>query len=100
MKFKNIFLLEFILFKSMEVLCMCILCVLFCLVFFIALSRDFVKVQIQEKIQVRSSKMHDKIENSCSLKLSFLPKFCLMTNASSFKIINLSYIKIFYNTSL
>jgi len=59
-----------------------------------------VKLQIQEKIQVISAKTRDKIENNCSLKLSLLPKHCLMTNASSSKTINLVYIKIFYNTSL
>lgn len=74
--------------------------VLLFLFFLIGLSHDFVKLQIQEKIQVSSSKMRDKIENNCSLKLSLLPKCCLMTNASSSKTINLAYIKILYNTSL
>lgn len=73
---------------------------LFLFFFSIGLSHDFVKLQIQEKIQVSSSKMCDKIENNCSLKLSLLPKCCLMTNASSSKTINLGYIKILYNTSL
>lgn len=68
--------------------------------FYIGLSCNFVKLRIQAEIQVISSKTHDKIENNCSLKLSLLPKCCLMTNASSSKTINLAYIKILYNTSL
>lgn len=64
------------------------------------LSHDFLKLQIQEEIQVSSSKTHDKTENNCSLKLTLLPKCCLMINVSSFKTINLAYIKILCNTSL
>jgi len=44
--------------------------------------------------------MHGMIESKCSPKLSLLPKCCCTTNALFSNIINLAYIKIFYNTSL
>lgn len=73
---------------------------LFVFLFLMGLSHDFLKLQIQEEIQVSSSKTRDKIENNCSLKLTVLPKGCLMINVSSSKTINLPYIKILSNTSL
>lgn len=63
-------------------------------------SHDFLELQIQEEIQVSSSETCDKIENNCSLKLTLLPKRCLMINVSSSKTINLAHIKILCNTSL
>lgn len=63
------------------------------------LSHNFLELQIQEEIQVSSSKTHDKTENNCSRKLTLLPKCCLMITVSSSKTINLAYIKILCNTS-